>query len=90
MIDQQDRVALVGAVTKAVKAMGPVPAFDVEVEGQEGGVARAKVSDKAGHVTPLYAYAVRRAGQWSVVEMGTFFEPEFYAKHKIPAALHLK
>ena len=90
MIDQQDRNALIAAATQAVKAMGAVPAFDVAVEGQEGGVARLKVSDKAGNVTPLYGFAVRKGGQWDVVSLGTYFEPEFYAQHKIPATLQLK
>lgn len=90
MIDQQDRNALIAATTKAVKAMGAVPAFDVAVEDQEGSFARLKVSDREGKVTPLYGFAVRKAGQWDVVSLGTYFEPAFYQQHKIPQALQLK
>lgn len=90
MIDHQDRNALIAATTKAVKAMGPVPAFDVAVESQEGGFARVKVSDQAGKVTPLYGFAVRKGAQWDVLSLGTFFEPEFYKQHKIPAGIQLK
>jgi hypothetical protein len=89
MIDQQDRDALVAAATKAMKAMGQVPAFEVAVEDQDGAYARVKVSDKSGKLTPLYGFAVRKGGSWDVVSFGTFFEPEFYSQHKIPAGLQL-
>ena len=90
MIDHADRAALVDATTKAVKAMGAVPAFDVEVEDQEGSFARVAVRDRAGQLGPLFGFAVRKAGSWDVVSLGTFFEAEFYTKHKIPGSLQLK
>lgn len=90
MIDQQDRDALVSAATKAVRALGAVPAFDIAVDGVEGPAARVKVSDKAGKLTPLYGFAIRKGTNWNVLDLGTFFEDDFYAENQIPESLQLK
>lgn len=89
MIDQQDREALLGAATKAVRALGAVPAFEVAIDGIEGLAARVKVSDKNGALSSLYGFAVKKASGWTVLDFGTYFDDAFYAAHRIPPSLQL-
>lgn len=84
-----DDPALATAARAFAKQHAALPNFEVSIEALEGAAARFKLSDPAGAVAPAWGFVVREGGQWRGVALGTFFEPEFYAQHRIPKALQL-
>lgn len=90
MLDQADRDALMRAATFAVRELGANTPFEVRIDAVEGAAARLLVADKAGELEPLFGFAVKRGGTWSVIELGTGFDDEFYEEHGIPAKLQLE
>jgi hypothetical protein len=85
----QDEAALIDATRAFVKTVSSLGDFHVSVEKVAPEAARLKVSDPAGRVAPAWVFAKKRDGKWKVLDLGTGFDPAYYERHGIPAAVRL-
>jgi hypothetical protein len=57
-----------------------VPTFEIVVDGSESGLARVRVIPQDNVMDPAYVFARTTEGGFrSIIDMGTAFDPEFYA-----------
>lgn len=89
MLDPTEENLLLEATRAAVLTMGVDIPIEVVVEHVEGTFARVRVRDRAGKLTPMFGFAVRRAAGWKTLAFGTGFEADFYLEHGIPERLKL-
>jgi len=81
--------ALQQAVYTYVMENTSVRSFTLAVDGIQSDVARVRIIPASGTADPAVAYALHQASGWSVLAVGTSFDPAFYEKHAIPASLQL-
>jgi|GEM_PF-3252233 len=79
-----------GALTTAVEQATGVSGITVSVEKVEGDYMRARATPPAElNTDEAIVFLKREAGAWMVLNYGTAFSPEDYARDNIPEALWL-
>ena len=87
-----DAKSAIAAATKSyVAGSSGISQVKVTVEKVDGDYARAKVAPSDGTQTDAaWVFLKNKKGTWTGLTMGTFFEPQDYKIHGIPASLWVK
>jgi hypothetical protein len=84
----KDQDAVLEATKAYVRGITKLKDVTCAVERVDGGFAKVSAKSAAGQVAPIAGYARKgKDGKWEVLAMGSFFDPEFFKKHGIPASL---
>ena len=75
----------VDAATAYLKPRSAVSHFTVQVEARAGNFVR--MSARAPGLQTLVGYLKQRGDGWEVLGFGTYFEPTFFEKHRVPTGL---
>ncbi len=88
---QNDREqSLKNAVSSYITDNTEVNEFTLKVEVIEGDFARLRVVPSGEVTDPAWIFARQDATGWTILDLGTFFDEEFYNELGVPAALQLK
>lgn len=82
-----DSAAIIAAASDYVKKETAITDPVVTVEKSAGAYARVRVKSKAGATDPAIAFLKLADSRWTVLILGTAFEPADYKRLKIPVAL---
>lgn len=83
-------LAIVTAVKEYLTKTGtPVTNPDVAIDKVMGSFARVRITAPGGEADAIYGFVKQEQGVWSVLDLGTFFEPGYYDQHGVPKAIRL-
>jgi hypothetical protein len=89
-VNSTEETAIVAAVKDFLKqSKSPVLNPVVTVENLVGEHARVKISAPGGEAEPIFGFLRQKGGAWSVLDLGTFFEPSYYDQHGVPKAMRI-
>ena len=85
------KTAIAAATKSYVSSSSGMTQVKVTVEKVEGDYARAKVTpNDAAQTDSAWVFLKNKKGTWTGLTMGTYFEPDDYKTHGIPASLWVK
>lgn len=82
--------ALTDAVRTYIEQNTEISNFTLDLEGVEGEFARLQVVPSADEGDPAWVFARFDGSDWTIVDLGTFFDEASYQASNIPASLWLK
>ena len=88
LVEQQDREAIVAVTQRFLTSNSKVASYSITCERIEGSFARVRAQDNQGKTSAVVGFTRRnKEGNWEVLSLGTYFEPEFYKANGIPEKL---
>ena len=89
-VNSTEESAIIAAVKDYLKkSKSPVVGPNVAVENLVGEYARVRVSAPNGEADPIFGFLRQKAGAWTVLDLGTFFEASYYDQHGVPKAMRI-
>lgn len=89
-VNSAEETAIVAAVKDFLKkGKSPVTNPAVTVENLVGEYARVRVTAPSGEADPIFGFLRQKAGTWTVLDLGTFFEASYYDQHGVPKAIRI-